>query len=373
MPPAPASPPDPQRELAEFHASLNAVTPRVRVAPAIVAINAIVFAVMVASGVHVLTPTADSVLRWGADFGPRTLGGEPWRLLTNTFLHFGVIHLALNMFALWNAGALVERIYGPLAFLALYLAAGITGSVASVGVHPQVVGAGASGAVFGVYGALAAFVMLHRGLIPMSVLTRLRGAAMSFIAYNILFGFTNKSIDNAAHIGGLLGGAAAGALLARPLLPGRASAAARSALAIVGACALAAAALVVLPKPVDFQGEVGAFSTMEQPVLDRYNQLLEDARTGKLDTTACAAAIEREVLAPWRAARDRLARPRPWTPQQKRVIDLLVRYAGEREAGFDAIARAARANDNAATERANQHHKRAEELIEEIKNLKPES
>ena len=74
------------------------------------------------------------------------------RLVTSVFLHFGIIHLALNMIALWNAGPLVERLFGPVAFADIYLVAGLTGSVASLAVHGNVVSAGASGAIFGLAG-----------------------------------------------------------------------------------------------------------------------------------------------------------------------------------------------------------------------------
>src|SRR4029077_368791 len=94
-------------------------------------------------------------------------------------------------------------------------------SLASVGVHPQLVSAGASGAVFGVYGAWAAFPARQRGAIPTAVLSKLQGVALSFIGYNIVFGFMTPQIDNAAHIGGLLGGAVGGALRPRPRRPPR--------------------------------------------------------------------------------------------------------------------------------------------------------
>ena len=107
-----------------------------------------VFIATAVAGVSVIDPSGEALLRWGADFGPRTLSGEPWRLLTSTFLHFGIIHLALNMWCLWALGTLAEPLFGWAAFLLLYLLSGLGGSVLSMLVHPMVVSAGASGAVF---------------------------------------------------------------------------------------------------------------------------------------------------------------------------------------------------------------------------------
>jgi membrane associated rhomboid family serine protease len=228
QPPAPAPRPDPgssadasKAAAAEFAVRLQGVTPRAWVVPALVAANAVVFAAMVAQGASPLSPSAGDVVAWGANFGPATLGGQPWRLLSSTFLHFGAIHLAMNMLALWNAGRLVERLFGNARFVALYLAAGIFGSSASVLVHPDVVSAGASGAVFGVYGALGGFLLRQQRSIPGPVLAGLRNVAVSFVGYNLLFGFAGRNIDMAAHLGGLAAGFAAGALLARPLATGR--------------------------------------------------------------------------------------------------------------------------------------------------------
>lgn len=235
--------------LEEFKLLLRAVTPRLWCVPAIVAANAALFGLMVASGVDAFAPGAERVLAWGANHGPRTLAGEPWRLLASTFLHFGVVHLLMNMAALWDVGRFVERIFGHARFAALYLAAGLCGSVASVVVHPGVVSAGASGAVFGVYGALGGFLLRQRSAIPPPVLSRLGRVALGFLGYNIVFGFTHPNIDVAAHVGGAVAGAVAGAYLARPLAPGRKDPA-RGVAAVVAACAALVGATVLIASPL---------------------------------------------------------------------------------------------------------------------------
>jgi rhomboid protease GluP len=183
-----------------------------------VGLNVLVFGAMVVAGISPFHPDAQQVLRWGADFGPFTLHGEWWRLGTSMFLHFGLLHLALNMWALFNLGLLAEPLLGSRAFLALYLLSGVGGSLASVLVHPLAVGGGASGAIFGVAGGLIASMLLkRRGSENLhAIRQQLPGLAM-FVVYNLFFGFGNSGIDNMAHLGGLAVGAAFCSALA--LLP----------------------------------------------------------------------------------------------------------------------------------------------------------
>jgi rhomboid protease GluP len=347
-PPAASPAEEAATALAQFHLALREVTSRVGVTRAIVAANVLVFAAMVASGVPFLTPAADRVIRWGANYGPRTLGGQPWRLVANCFLHFGVIHLLMNMWALWDAGHLVERLFGPARFLALYLAAGICGSVAAVALHPQVTSAGASGAVFGVYGALGAFLLRQRGVIPPVVVSRLGRVAAGFIGYNIVFGLANPSIDNAAHIGGLLGGAAAGAWLAWPLALGRGRGLGRAAVVAALSLALVLAPGRVLPRPPDFEATLGAFSASESRLIGVYNDLIARSRQGGLPDLDLAARIEGELLPAWRAARAALTAPAPWRQPQRELVARLDRYAGAREQSWVALAEAVRTRDPAA-------------------------
>ena len=102
-----------------FGSSLAAATPKLWVTHLIVAANVLVFVAMLADGAGWLDSNSAVHLRWGANFGPLTKEGGWWRLFTCTFLHFGVLHIGMNMWALWSAGALAERLYGNLAFLAI--------------------------------------------------------------------------------------------------------------------------------------------------------------------------------------------------------------------------------------------------------------
>ena len=206
-------------ELAEFRARLAALTPRVVVTPLLVAANVLVFAIMVVRGVSPLSPTTENLLAWGANYGRLSASGEWWRLATAMFLHVGVIHLLMNMWVLWDAGPLVERMLGHVAFASAYLLAGLAGSCASALWSPDRPSAGASGAIFGIFGVLGAFLLRQRHALPPGALTRLTRSSLFFVGYNVIYGLTNPSIDMAAHLGGLAGGFVVGLPLVHALTP----------------------------------------------------------------------------------------------------------------------------------------------------------
>ncbi len=325
---------------AEFFAQLNEVTPRIGVAKALVALNVLVYGAMVVRGVSWISPTVGDLVTWGGNFGPRTLGGQPWRLLSAAFLHGGALHLAMNMFVLWSSGPVIERIFGRARFAAVYLFAAVFGGIASVALHPLNVSVGASGAVFGLYGAFGAFLLRERGSIPRAVLARLGRVAGSFVVYNIVFGLSLPMIDNAAHVGGLLGGAAAGAWLTRPLILPRP----RSALRVWLVVVLSAAAVVVagrkLPPPPDLQATIAKFGQAEAHGNDAYDALRARLERHALTEADVAAAIERDVLPPWRDARRALTAPRKWTSEQRALIERIDHYAAARERTWELLSRA---------------------------------
>jgi len=154
---------------------------------------------------------------WGSNVGRLTLHGEWWRMVTSLFLHGSLLHLAFNMIALWQVGQLVERLFGSLRFAALYMIAGVCGSLASVLWNPHVNSVGASGAIFGIVGGLLAFTRRENSGVPPTVVNDLRGSLLPFLVFNLAAGFLYPHTDNAAHIGGLIGGWLAGLLLARSL------------------------------------------------------------------------------------------------------------------------------------------------------------
>ena len=151
------------------------------------------------------------LLALGANFGPLTLNGEAWRLVSAMFLHWGVLHLAMNMLGLWDGGRLMEAALGRGRFLLLYFGAGVAASLTSVLWHANTLSVGASGAVFGVYGALFTLAFLARQRHPMA--RQISSNMWAFLGYNLVFGFVIPQIDMAAHIGGLVAGVLLGLLL----------------------------------------------------------------------------------------------------------------------------------------------------------------
>jgi rhomboid protease GluP len=209
---------------------------------ALIAANALVFALMVLSGVSALDPTPDQAIKFGADFGPLTLNGQWWRLATSMFVHFGIIHIGLNMWCLWNLGRAAEALMGRFSYLFAYFVSGIFGSIVSVYWHPQIAGAGASGAIFGMAGVLVSFVYLKKTPSHLQINSKMLGSLGTFIAYNLIFGAAIPGISNAAHIGGLVMGLAVGALLPNASAPEPSRRARLSLLTAVSVIVLAASA-----------------------------------------------------------------------------------------------------------------------------------
>jgi rhomboid protease GluP len=171
--------------------------------------------VVLANGGSPLSDFPGDVLIWGANIGPYTLSGQWWRLFTYMFLHGGLIHIAFNMWCLWDLGALCESLYGRWIFLALYLMTGIGGGLASIAWNPGVFTVGASGAIFGLAGALLASFYLGEFSVPKAALSGTLKSLAFFVGFNLFFGHLFSGIDNACHIGGLITGSILGALIAR--------------------------------------------------------------------------------------------------------------------------------------------------------------
>src|SRR5690349_10326781 len=191
----------------------TAKSPSFPVTIALIAINALVFAIMVLRGVSFFDPTPQQAIAFGADFGPLTFNGQWWRLVTSMFVHFGIIHIGLNMWCLWNLGRAAEVFLGRFSYLLAYFASGIFGSIASVYWHPLAAGAGASGAIFGMAGVLVTFVYLKKTPAHLQINKKMLSSLGTFIFHNLVIGASIPGISNAAHVGGLVMGAVVGALL----------------------------------------------------------------------------------------------------------------------------------------------------------------
>jgi len=198
----------------EFVWRLHQATPRTWVTPTLVALNIVVWLLNLATGMSPMSPRAIDLLVWGGNHLPLTIE-QPWRLVSATFLHGGIIHLAFNMWALWETGRLAERFYGNLPLALIYAVSSLAGSIASLYFSARTgVSVGASGAIFGVVGCLLAAIFTKARKLPPGLVASLRSSMLMFVGYSLFMGFVAGFIDNAAHIGGLVAGFAMGALLA---------------------------------------------------------------------------------------------------------------------------------------------------------------
>ena len=229
----------------------------------VLAINVAYFMLLEAAGG---SQNVQVLIDYGAKYGPAIADGEYWRLVTPVFMHIGPFHLLANSISLLIFGGIVERSYGWRAFLAIYLTAGVAGNVASYAAGPTV-GAGASGAIFGMLGAFAIYLYFNRAMLGSGARGSLGGLAF-IIAINISFGLTTTGVDNWAHLGGLIAGVLLALrlaprmvtentyglnrrlLLARPVIR-------QSSLATIGAATAAAFAVMILITVVVARGDTG--------------------------------------------------------------------------------------------------------------------
>jgi rhomboid protease GluP len=204
--------------LQNLHNALKLRNPEIWVTKFIIATNLVIFCAMLADGAGLWHSSNGVQLAWGANFGPATQDGEWWRLGSAMFLHFGIVHLLLNMWALWDAGQLAERMYGRLRFAGIYIISGLLGNLLSLVIQGNsAVSGGASGAIFGVYGAILVFMWREKDAISAHEFRWLFWGALGFSIASILFGFIIPGIDNSAHIGGFIIGILSAITLPRAL------------------------------------------------------------------------------------------------------------------------------------------------------------
>lgn len=192
------------REAEEVDKAMNLNSGNLYVTYGIIAINVLVFILMAFDGAGIFATDGLVHIKWGSDYGELTLSGDWWRLITSVFIHFGIIHLLMNMYCLYMVGIYLEPMLGKVKYIAAYLCTGILANIVSLWWHNDIVnGAGASGAIFGMYGLFLA--LLTTNLIPKQVRQALLQSIGIFIAYNLFYGLKG-GVDNSAHIGGLISG-----------------------------------------------------------------------------------------------------------------------------------------------------------------------
>lgn len=266
-------------------------------------VNVLIFGIMVLRGIH--TGDSDDLIRWGANYGPAIVANQWWRLLTCMFLHGGFLHILCNGYALYHLGSVVERMLGRPFYVVIYFVSGIMGSLASVWWNPMGMSVGASGAVFGIFGALLTFVFLYRHFIAPEAVAALRKNAIFVLALNFLLGFTVEAIDMAAHVGGFLGGVAATAVLCRlPRPVSRRTQRMRMAWVIGLGLAVTIGACATLPRSiVAWDRIVNEFIQTEIDVNASLDQMFAVTEPVKLSNQELAARFKVQVLQRWAQVR----------------------------------------------------------------------
>lgn len=315
-------------------------------------VNLGVFLAMLAMGAGLWHSPNGIQLAWGANFGPATQDGEWWRLGTAMFLHFGVLHLAMNLWALWDAGQLVERMYGSARFAMLYFACGLVGNLASLVIHgSRAVSGGASGAILGLYGGLLAFMWQERKRVHRSDFRWLFWGATGFAVAMLALGLWIPGIDNAAHGGGF----AAGVLCGLVLVPASSNAGRSPLRRRVIASALLAGVVVwlvaALPKPayrwteeLAARREIGAFLREEADIGQAWQSVVAQGRRHGASFDELAGQIDSKITDRYEDSFEHLSRLHldPAAPSADQ-LERLRRYAEARRDASRALASALRA------------------------------
>ena len=326
--------------------------PAVRVICTLIAVNVLVFLAMLLGGAGLGLAPADVHLNWGANFGPATQDGEWWRLGSAMFLHFGVVHLAMNMWALWDGGQLVERMFGPGRFVAVYALSGVSGNLLSlVTHHGRGVSGGASGAIFGIYGALLVYLWRERGRLHPREFRWLFWGAAAFSLATIVLGLLIPGIDNAAHIGGFLCGMLSGVCLS----PSHAQKGWLRIRVRAGALLLLSWVLLVgqIPAPAyrwrdeaNARAEIARFMKSEALVNEVWQEILGESKRGDASFESLAGRIEADIADSYERSFEHLSQlyVTPALPSGPGV-EALREYAARRRDASRLLADGLREND----------------------------
>lgn len=287
-----------------FTEGLRARTPRPLIVPAVITYNLVVFVAMLFASGSFSDP--DTLVAWGGNFGPRTTNGEWGRLMISMFVHAGFIHLLATTAGLVQAGLIVERLVGYMTFSAVYLTAGFFASVVSLWLHPMDVSVGPSGAVFGIYGFLAATSIwgMQRSTgvtIPLHTVRSFAPAAALFLLYSIL----GAGLQLEAELAGFATGLVSGLVLTREVAE-RKPAPRRLAGAVAVTFVVAAAIAIPLHGITDVRPEIEWIVRLEEGTAARYDAAVERFRKGVISAAELATVIERTIVPELESARARL-------------------------------------------------------------------
>lgn len=328
------------------HEQLVLKLPKIWVTPSIIAINILVFMTMLFFGAGLWHSSNGVQLAWGANFGPATQDGEWWRLGSAMFLHFGIVHLALNTWSLWDVGQLAERMYGHWRFLYIYIISGLAGNLVSLVVQGNyAVSGGASGAIFGTYGAALVFLWRERAAITEHEFRWLFWGALGFASLTIMLGFIIPGIDNAAHIGGFLTGILASIVFSQTItarvMPIK--------ITLAAACAIILASTVLffkIPAPkylwsdeLLLRNQINAFTYEDQAINRSWLEIINESKQGTKTSTELAGQIDSTISKPLEQSFQQLSTlPQNQALPSAGQLDNLIQYAQQRKQASDALA-----------------------------------
>ena len=289
---------------ARLRDALRARTRWPLVTPALVAVNAAVFLVMLFGRGALDDP--DTLVRWGANVAPRTTNGEWWRLVTMMFVHTGLLHLLATVAGLVPLGLMLERLVGSVAFASVFAGAGVLAGVVSLSTSAVAVSAGASGAIFGIYGLLTASVVwgaIANPHVPIPVTTVNRVIAPAAVC--VLYNLANDSIGITGEVAGFATGLIGGLVLARGVIQYKPPAR-RSVVAIAAALVLALGAAVPLRGTGDARSDIERIVALEARTAGVYDAAVDRFRRGQVAATSLARLIDGTIVPELQAARAQL-------------------------------------------------------------------
>jgi membrane associated rhomboid family serine protease len=359
------------REAREFLRALYAPRNYPWAATTLVVINVIAFLVFFIRTKSWLGMAPQMLTVWGSNYGPLIVAGEWWRLVSSLFLHLNALHLLLNMWVLWNAGRLAERLFGHGVFLGLYFFAGIVSGLATVAWDPALNVVGSSGAIFGLLGALVASIIRPSHRTPSSFVRSHWLSLLLFTLFNLAAGFAQFGIANAAHVGGLTSGALLGALIAYPRHGdvGRRYRLRQVAGAAGAGVAVLLIALALTPgigRPLGpaqrYWKSHQWFIAGEADNLREWQSLLLQAQAGSVSEDNLANAFETQILPFWTSASER-TRAEPALPKDERAIAQDVNaYATTRSDWARAVIQAVRSPSSASASNVQYYLERTNKL-----------
>ncbi len=341
---------------------------QVPVTTALLGANVLVFVLMLFAGAGWWHTSNGVQLAWGANFGPATQDGQWWRLFTAQFVHFGLLHLGMNMWALWDVGRLVERLYGRASFALLYLASGVVGNLLSLVVQGNAaVSAGASGAIFSLYGALLVFLWRERRQVEPAQFRWIFGGALLFTLLILGMGFVVPGIDNSAHGGGLLAGGVLGRLLGRPWTAQSPGGTRGRWVALAGLVVAIAWLVLHLPQPSYRYGEelrtraaIQDFLSADRGIAQQWESLLRSGPAQGLSFEQLAGRIDERITRRYERSFEQLvaATPDSAVPSANQ-LGVLQEYAHQRALASREFAEGLRSRDSQKINQALDHAKNA--------------